>query len=232
LRLPSSLLNDGERRAFARWLQSVIEDSGKAKTEFARAVGDESTERLNRYLKGGRLPTKEALRKIARAGGVPYVFACLHAGYFEELLPVITALALMAGKTSDQRWLLAAFLVIFACFPSPPRLSISGFAKAAFIIQSIFDALAKADEVSDGKRNDRPLLGEFAAVKQVLRDSRLPPRTRREIAALVLTAWARRVDPRMAAAVQADYASPSSGGSYLQALQEASQPLGASKSER
>ena len=81
MRLPPSLLTESERRAFAPWLRSVIEKSGKSKTEFSRALGDDSTERLNRYL-NGRIPTKQAVRKIATAVGMPYSIACLRAGYF------------------------------------------------------------------------------------------------------------------------------------------------------
>jgi transcriptional regulator with XRE-family HTH domain len=207
VRLPPSLLTQAERRAFAPWLRSVIEDSGKSKTEFARAIGDESTARLNRYLNDGRIPTKGALWEIAREANVPYVAACLRAGHLEEIVEAVSAFVATFVKTNDRRWMASAFLVTFACFPRAEGGEIrprpGGIARVADLLEMAFDEIrSRRDGGGRARRKTRPpLWREFGAVVRILRESRLDARDRRDIAGLILTNWAERFNSKMAAAM-------------------------------
>jgi transcriptional regulator with XRE-family HTH domain len=227
VRLPPSLLSESERRAFAPWLKSAIQQSGKTKTEFARALGDDSTERLNRYL-NGRIPTKRAIRKIAAVLALPYAVLCLRAGYFEELLEPIGILAFLALETRKRLYAAAAIVIVFACFPSAGvRVTGTGMVRAAAILEWIFDLVSELE--SKGRmKTKRPLPGVFGAISRILRESRLDARDRREVAALLLGSFARKLDPDMADSVQADLAD----NPYQKAVQIVADQLSSSTKEK
>jgi transcriptional regulator with XRE-family HTH domain len=229
MRLPPSLLTESERQEFRAWFRAVVQRSGKSKKELARAMGDDSTERLNRWL-GGRIPSKAALRKLARVVGMPYVVAALRAGYFDELVEPIGILLYAASEMHDRRLAAAAMLGAFACFPQPgAQLKRDGFFRGMATLGIILDSITELEE-RGAMKVPRRLPGVFGAIVRILREPNLDARDRRDAAALMLRSLAFRLDGEMARAVEADLFAPT-GGAYQQALREVLQRLSTAPAE-
>ncbi|MGA8534364.1 MAG: hypothetical protein WB615_09690 [Candidatus Tumulicola sp.] len=217
MKQPPTMLTATERRDFAPWLASIIEGSGFSKAEFATEMGDESTERLNRCLSKGRIPTKSLLAKIARVAKMPYARACLHAGYFDEIICAIAEYAKVAECAKVRAALpnaphlrTIAIQVALVCFPRRNDIPSKYRNQAIRLAEYALDHL---DSVSLGEGGPRPrerrkLPDDFAVVVTILREHRLSPSMRREIAAIVLADWARRFDAEAELKVRRELSGP------------------------
>ncbi len=229
MRLPPSLLTASERTLFAPWLGSAIAASGKSKSEFASAVGDGSTERLNRILNGGCIPSKPLLRKIAQAAGVPFVVACLRAGYLDELVEPIGILYFWAFETNERRYAAAAMLAAFHVFPAPgKRFTRGGFDRAMTALETVLTSTSEPAQQGRFKP-PRRLPGVFGAIVRVLREAHLPAGDRRDVTSLLFRSLAYRLDADIARAVEADSfptEAASSKSAFQQALREVAAAFG------
>ncbi len=171
VRLPRTMLLPSERKALAAWLKRILAQTGLRPMEIAQAIGDSSTARLNRYRRAKAIPTKEALRKLARLSGVSFALACFRAGYFDELIDAISEMARYGIETRDAIYTHAAFMAAFTCFPHqgdvPEERRKEGlsFANAAL---STWDEVAGELPIKSIKRIKLP--EPLKAVVRVLRD--------------------------------------------------------------
>jgi hypothetical protein len=193
-----ALLTAEECLEFGAWLGECIERSGMSKSAVARDVlEDDSTQRLNRYLRG-LIPTLPVLKKLVAHLPVLPTIALWRAGYFRELLGAIAELA--EGRTTNADARLLAILFAVRGFPrrDTPRTSIFGTAEA--MLGNIYstppefgqNAASIVDLDRIGKLPLPPLL-EHAAKALALSGVDAP--TRRFLAAESINAWADKVDP-------------------------------------
>lgn len=206
-KLPPSMLTRSEQSAFTQWLRKLVAQTGMTRSQFASEMGDHSTARLTRYLDEGRVPTKEALLEIARVGGVPYSFACLKAGYFDEIVTAISEHARLAETTGEEMFKRAAFLLVFTVFPHGDdvrrELKQEALSKADIILDTLNMFSPKLDRLGRRARLQRPEpSGSFAVAVDILLESRLDAALRRRVAATILRDWAYRLDAKTAEAVR------------------------------
>ena len=203
MRLPRTMLLPAERRALAAWLKGILAPTGLRPMEIVEAIGDSSTTRLNRYLRAEAIPTKEALRKLARLARVPYALACFRAGYFDELIDAISEMARLGSEAGDSIYTHAAFMVAFTCFPHqkdvPEERREQGLSFANNVL-STWDELAGQLPIKSIKRVK--LSEPLKAVVRILRDNGIRISVRRQLAAVLLLDWASHLDPVEAHAVR------------------------------
>jgi hypothetical protein len=94
---PSYVARD-QRQFFTQWLNDVVAASPMSKSQIAAALGHDTTQQLNKFLRGTVLPMPETLRTICDCIGVPWTMAYAHAGYYGEILGILALLSLLASK--------------------------------------------------------------------------------------------------------------------------------------
>jgi hypothetical protein len=184
------LLTADERKNFGTWLSARVERSGVSKSALSKDwLGDDSTQRLNRYLSGAKIPTLPVLAKIIGAIGGSVMVALWRAGYFREVLILLDSLSQIEETRDD-----AITLAMWA-FPTggtgEPFSVDRDFAietndsvrRAIGDDPMWFDALDKVD----ARRELHPLLW-YAADQLAFAD--VEPHTRRLAAAVYVNAWA------------------------------------------
>lgn len=198
------LLTEEERAEFGPWLTACVARSGISKRSLARAIGDDSAQRLARYLHG-LIPTLPVLAKLVSCLGIPPVVALLRAGYLRELLVRID------GLSADANPIARKIAIIFAVAAFPRRDLEWSRAFFEHSVAAGVSALVVADRVAKRRSLDpfplaeidfdqlgaklHPLL-EHAADALAFRDVGLG--TRRFAAAEYVNAWADQVDFVMA----------------------------------
>jgi transcriptional regulator with XRE-family HTH domain len=100
-----------QRHFFTKWLNEVVAASEVSKTKIAAALGHDTTQQLNKILRGEIMPMPETLRKICDRIGVPWTMGYANAGYYGEILEILALLSLLA-----KRWLEED-----GATPHPPR---------------------------------------------------------------------------------------------------------------
>ncbi len=191
-----TLLTDAERARFARWLNCALERPGVSKSKVAAALGDDSTQRLNRYLRGGVIPTPPVLGTIASSIGVPVPIALWQAGYYRVLLAALDGLS---GYDDDLR----DDVVRLALRAFPRRDTLSGLgddgtAERALESSDWIPEFTNACDVALEIKSLKGLHPYLARASAALADSALDPATRRAVAAEYVHAWADEIAPAVA----------------------------------
>jgi len=189
-----SLLIEEERAAFRDWLRVSIDRSGMSKTDIARALGADSTARINMYLNGDRIPTARVVVSLAHAMGTSRVVGMVLAGYYSEVLGVLDYLATKSRAPQDVRE--EAVSVALRTFPLVPLVNLAEQLAEEPLVRAIEAAFSNKEILKIAARllHD-PILRH--AVEE-LGKTDVPPMIRREIAAKLVHEWARIVDPETA----------------------------------
>ena len=87
-----------QRQFFTAWLNEVVANSKVSKLKIAAAIGHDTTQQLNKFLRGDVMPMPETLRRICDCIGVPWTMAYAHAGYYGEILGILALLSQLANK--------------------------------------------------------------------------------------------------------------------------------------
>lgn len=66
------------------------------------AIGHDTTQQLNKFLRGERMPMPETLREICDRIGVPWTMAYAHAGYYGEILGILALLSLLSDQWLEE----------------------------------------------------------------------------------------------------------------------------------
>ena len=190
-----TLLTADERKNFGRWLSLRVKNSGVSKSTLSKdCLGADSTQRLNRYLTGAKVPTLPVLTEIIGAIGGSLVIALWRAGYFREMLILLDSLS-QIDETRDD-----AITLAMCAFPSGGMKEASSLA-VHFAIETNDSVRRALDEDSwwvdavknaDIRRRLHPLLRR-AADELAFVD--VEPHTRRLAAAVYVNAWADKVAP-------------------------------------
>jgi transcriptional regulator with XRE-family HTH domain len=101
LRAPSYADPD-QRRAFASWLDGRRAEKGVSKTALAEAVGSEGTSRISGFLNGKQMPLPDTLRQICEVLDIPWFEAFAIAGYYRQLLVLLSELVILAEKWGEE----------------------------------------------------------------------------------------------------------------------------------
>ena len=96
--VPPSYVAPDQRRFFTQWLNDVVAASKVSKSELAAALGHDTTQQINKFLRGTAMPMPDTLRKICDRIAVPWTMAYAHAGYYGEILGILALLSLLADK--------------------------------------------------------------------------------------------------------------------------------------
>ena len=91
-----------QRQFFTAWLNEVVANSKVSKLKIAAAVGHDTTQQLNKFLRGERMPMPETLRAICDRIGVPWTMAYAHAGYYGEILDILALLSLLSDRWLEE----------------------------------------------------------------------------------------------------------------------------------
>lgn len=91
-----------QRHFFTAWLNEVVTNSKVSKLKIAAAIGHDTTQQLNKFLRGDVMPMPETLRKICDCIGVPWTMAYAHAGYYGEILDILTVLSLLSDQWLEE----------------------------------------------------------------------------------------------------------------------------------
>lgn len=94
--VPPSYAPQNQRAAFAQWLSARLEASRVSKSKVAAALGHDTIQQLNKFLRAEILPMPLTLRRICRVIGVPWTEAYANAGYYGEILGALARLARLA----------------------------------------------------------------------------------------------------------------------------------------
>ena len=96
--VPPSYVAPDQRHFFTQWLNEVVGASKVSKSELAAALGHDTTQQINKFLRGTAMPMPDTLRKICDRIAVPWTMAYAHAGYYGEILGILALLSLLADK--------------------------------------------------------------------------------------------------------------------------------------
>jgi len=190
-----TLLTSDERENFGRWLSARVESSGVSKSALSKNwLGDTSTQRLNRYLTGAKVPTLPVLEKIIDAIGGSVTVALWRAGYFREVLILLDALAQIDETRHD-----AITLAMWA-FPKCGMKAASSFSVHFAIEDNDSVRRAIGDDpwwfvVLDNADVRRRLHSLLRHAADQLAFVNVEPHTRRLAAAVYVNAWADEVAP-------------------------------------
>lgn len=190
---------EAQRATFGPWLARRVTASGASKKRIAASLGDDSTQRLNRYIRtiDPEIPTPAVLAKLSEAIGVPWPIAFWRAGYLREVLAGIDRIgdALDANR-GDRKMVLSAkaALVDFALRAFPRRDLGTSFPMLAdsFDAQDLavrfLDVLSFDEVFARGEpRRLHPMLTRAA---DALLDDVFPIAVRRYVAGEYVNAWA------------------------------------------
>jgi hypothetical protein len=190
------MLSSQEKSAFKSWLNSVVERSGLGPTAFANELGDQSTSRVTRYLKEGRIPTRQILYRIAGLCQVKYAEACIKAGYFDDVIAAIDVYNARAEKTGKLVFRRAAFVLAFVVFPIGRPASARHWQECVDLADEVL-----ATQIATGSSNGIKIRRGSAALSaavHILGDKRLDAVLRRRVVSLILSDWALHTDARTA----------------------------------
>jgi hypothetical protein len=98
--VPPTYASPDQLEAFAAWLSEKVANSTVSKTRIAAAMGHDTTQQLNRILRGEITPMPPTLRTICERIGASWTEAFALAGFYGEILDVLAMLSLLA-----DRWL-------------------------------------------------------------------------------------------------------------------------------
>lgn len=91
-----------QRQFFTAWLNEVVANSKVSKLKIAAALGHDTTQQLNKFLRGDAMPMPETLRKICNCIGIPWTMAYAHAGYYGEILGILALLSQLADRWLEE----------------------------------------------------------------------------------------------------------------------------------
>ena len=100
--VPPTYVAPDQRRFFTAWLNDVVANSKVSKLKIAAALGHDTTQQLNKFLRGEALPMPETLRKICECIGVPWTMAYANAGYYGEILNILALLSLLSDRWLEE----------------------------------------------------------------------------------------------------------------------------------
>lgn len=91
-----------QRRFFVAWLNEVVANSKVSKTKIAAAMGHDTTQQLNKILRGEIMPMPETLRTICDRIDVPWTMGYANAGYYGEILSILALLSLLSDQWLEE----------------------------------------------------------------------------------------------------------------------------------
>lgn len=91
-----------QRRFFTAWLNEVVANSKVSKLKIAAALGHDTTQQLNKFLRGEVMPMPDTLRKICDRIGVPWTMGYANAGYYGEILGILAQLSLLSDQWLEE----------------------------------------------------------------------------------------------------------------------------------
>jgi len=212
--MTGDLLTDGERRMFARWLAERVALSGTGKMAIAKALGDDSTARLNRYIAldgTAQIPRAHILSKLCKTLDVSWVEAFWRAGYYSELLGCLDKIgrALLEERDFVSRSRPLRILVseiVRLAIHAFPRRDIAPSRAVAELFEVLPDSIlgtysdimlslqALAPEDATGVANmSVGLAPTLTLAVDALRPHHIPTDTRRAIAGEYVNAWAETI---------------------------------------
>lgn len=100
--VPPAYVAPDQRRFFTGWLNEVVANSKVSKLKIAAALGHDTTQQLNKFLRGEAMPMPETLRKICDCIGVPWTMAYANAGYYGEILDILALLSLLSDRWVEE----------------------------------------------------------------------------------------------------------------------------------
>lgn len=100
--VPQSLAGPEQRHAFVAWLNQCVNNSSLSKSVLAGELGHDTTQQLNKFLRGLALPMPTTLKRLCRKMGVSWPAAFAHAGYYGELLHVLADLARLSSAWRNE----------------------------------------------------------------------------------------------------------------------------------
>jgi hypothetical protein len=92
-----SYVGPDQRHFFTQWLNEVVANSKVSKTKLAAALGHDTTQQINKFLRGTKMPMPETLRTMCDRLGVPWTMGYANAGYYGEILEILALLSLFAS---------------------------------------------------------------------------------------------------------------------------------------
>lgn len=103
---PARTTEPGQYDALLSWLGERIACSGVSKKSLARALSQDSTQQINKYLSGRVVPSPKTLKKLCNEIGAPWPTAFVLAGYYGEILESLADLAYLSKiwKAQDAVW--------------------------------------------------------------------------------------------------------------------------------
>lgn len=96
--VPQSYADSQQLEHFVGWLNDAVSTCGVSKLGLARAIGHDSTQQLNKFLRGLSLPMPETLKKLCIEMNRSWPTAFVLAGFYGEILDVLAALASMSDQ--------------------------------------------------------------------------------------------------------------------------------------
>ncbi len=99
--IPPSYADGPQQAAFFEWLKDTVNKSAVSKTRLARALGHDTTQQINRFLRG-MLPMPETLKKLCEAMDVSWLGAFIRAGYYGEVLSILADLERLAVSWKSE----------------------------------------------------------------------------------------------------------------------------------
>jgi transcriptional regulator with XRE-family HTH domain len=94
--VPPSYADGAQRQFFVAWLNEKLAASGLSKTQVAAALGHDTTQQLNKFLRGIALPMPDTLRTLCDRIGVSWTEGYANAGYYGEILGILALLGSLA----------------------------------------------------------------------------------------------------------------------------------------
>jgi transcriptional regulator with XRE-family HTH domain len=88
--------------AFAGWLNQKVLASDVSKSQIAGALGHDSIQQLNKFLRGDAVPMPATLRRICEIIGISWTEAFALVGFYGEILEILAKLSLLATQWLNE----------------------------------------------------------------------------------------------------------------------------------